>query len=419
MNKYLQKHALFPPQIAIPPLTNLGIVVVIPCYDEPDLISSLQALKNCDLPACAVEVIVVVNSSEKADEAAKLQNLKTIATANLWISKNKQATLHFHLLHHPTLPKKHAGVGLARKIGMDEAVYRLEQVGHSEGIIACFDADSLCAANYFVELQNNFKKHPQTPACSIYFEHPTQGNDFSPKLYASIIQYELYLRYYVHALRFAGFPYAFQTIGSSMAVRCSAYQQQGGMNRRKAGEDFYFIHKFTPSPHFTELNSTTVIPSPRPSHRVPFGTGKAVQELINSDQKGQIYSAYHPQCFRDLKELMNVVDDLFFIKTDEQIAAFLKKMPDSVAQFLKSQHFSKKLIEIHQHTNHLSSFKKRFFAWMDAFRVLKYVHFARDHFYKNVAVVEAVRFLMGNDISPTEQTPQELLSYFRQLDSGK
>ena len=34
------------------------------------------------------------------------------------------------------------GVGLARKIGMDEACYRFHKVRRSRGIIACFDADS-------------------------------------------------------------------------------------------------------------------------------------------------------------------------------------------------------------------------------------------------------------------------------------
>ena len=29
-----------------------------------------------------------------------------------------------------------------------------------------------------------------------------------------------------------------------MAVRADAYLRQGGMNRRKAGEDFYFLNKF-------------------------------------------------------------------------------------------------------------------------------------------------------------------------------
>src|SRR4029434_9989987 len=106
------------------------------------------------------------------------------------------------------------------------------------------------------------------------------------EIYKAIAAYELHLRYYLQALRTAGFPHGYHTIGSSMAVRARTYMEQGGMNRRQAGEDFYFLHKLIPLGGFTELNSTTVYPLPRPSNRVPFGTGRAVSEwLIQTGNK--------------------------------------------------------------------------------------------------------------------------------------
>src|SRR5213594_3575687 len=93
-----------------------------------------------------------------------------------------------------------------------------------------------------------------------------------PKVAEAIAAYELHLRYYVRALRYAGFPYAHHTIGSCMAVRADVYKKQGGMNKRQAGEDFYFLQKIIPLGHFTDLTETKVIPSSRPSDRVPFGT---------------------------------------------------------------------------------------------------------------------------------------------------
>ena len=83
-----------------------------------------------------------------------------------------------------------------------------------------------------------------------------------------------------HAL----FPFAFHTIGSSMAVRASSYMRQGGMNKRKAGEDFYFQQKIIPLCGFTECNSTVVYPSPRPSYRVPFGTGRAMLGYLQNGE---------------------------------------------------------------------------------------------------------------------------------------
>ena len=38
---YLRARRLYPPLIGEPPHPDLGLVVVIPCYDEPDLLSAL------------------------------------------------------------------------------------------------------------------------------------------------------------------------------------------------------------------------------------------------------------------------------------------------------------------------------------------------------------------------------------------
>ena len=73
-------------------------------------------------------------------------------------------------------------------------------------------------------------------------------------------------------MKYSNLPYSFHTIGSAFALTASAYTRQGGMNRRKAGEDFYFINKLIKGEIFGEINDTKVIPSPRISDRVPFGT---------------------------------------------------------------------------------------------------------------------------------------------------
>ncbi len=105
------------------------------------------------------------------------------------------------------LPGKYFGVGLARKIGMDEAVYRFNLLNNENGVIVALDADTLCAENYLVEIENHFNKFPGTEGCSIYFEHPLKGNDFDSKVYETICQYELSLRYYKQGLKWAGLPF--------------------------------------------------------------------------------------------------------------------------------------------------------------------------------------------------------------------
>ena len=135
---------------------------------------------------------------------------------------------------------------------MDEALRRFDYVNRPEGIILCLDADFTCDFDYLVEIEKWFSD-PERVACSIYFEHPLESPD-NQRVTEAIILYELHLRYYVQSLRFASFPYAFHTIGSSMAVRSDVYRKQGGMNKRQAGEDFYFLHKVIPLGGFWRSN---------------------------------------------------------------------------------------------------------------------------------------------------------------------
>ena len=392
MASYLEKLALFPAQISNKPNDDLKLIVVIPCYDEPQLIRSLTSLKNCEQPDCSVEVIVVFNESESENESIKKTNLDGFLNAKNWGLENSSPKLRFHMLHHGNLPEKKAGVGLARKIGMDEAVYRFESIGQSDGIIACFDADSLCQTNYFNAITAHFENNSNTHACSIYYEHPIDGNDYESKVYEAIVLYELHLRYYNNVKRFTGFPFAFETIGSSMAVRCDAYQQQGGMNKKKAGEDFYFLNKFMPLGHYSEIKNTTVIPSPRISHRVPFGTGKAIGEIVNNPKE---YLTYAPQTFVDLKKLFDIIPTLF-AKTQNEIDDLILQLPLSVRSFLEKQDFTLKIAEIQSNTTSLKSFYNRFFRWFNGFLLMKFVHHARDEFYANVPVEKASIWLLKN-----------------------
>lgn len=414
MTPYLQHNTRFPPQIYARPSINLGIIVVIPAYDEDYLLLSLMALQKCERPSCDVEVIVVLNDSEKDKLEIREKHIAQAAQIREWAGKFRRNGIRFHVIYQDHLPRKYAGVGFARKIGMDEACWRFEKLGNPQGIIACFDADSRCEVNYLCALEAHFSQHPDCQAASIYFEHPLHGPDFEDDVYAAIVDYELHLRYYINAQRFAGFPFAYQTIGSSMAVRCKAYQQQGGMNRRKAGEDFYFIHKFTPLGHLGEINSTRVIPSPRPSHRVPFGTGRAVGQLLASKK---CYETYAPASFLDLKALFEAVPILFEWK--EGANSFVHTLPESIQSFLLAADFEQKLAEIRTHTTHLVTFRNRFFRWFNAFQLMKYLHFARDHYYPEIDVHQAATWLLvqkGEIEAQQQLTNKELLLIYRKLD---
>ncbi|PJB15007.1 MAG: hypothetical protein CO118_05635 [Flavobacteriales bacterium CG_4_9_14_3_um_filter_32_8] len=407
MNYYLNRFSVREQLIADKVASDVGIIVVIPCFNEPNLVSSLQSLAHCDLPSCGVEVITVINASEIAKEVEIQQNKQTFIQAKKWMKENQQRKIKFYFLDENQLPAKDAGVGLARKIGMDEAVRRLETINNPNGIILCFDADAKCDTNYLVEVEKHFIKHSRTLACSIHFEHPIEGDEFSDKIYNGILQYELHLRYYKNAINYCGLPYAFHTIGSSMAVRSITYQKQNGMNKRKAGEDFYFLHKIIPLGNFTELKTTKVIPSPRVSERVPFGTGKAIQNWLNEDKEELL--SYSIKSFIDLKQFCDRVADLY----THEIT-----IPKTVQAFLTTIDFEVNLLKIRKNSTSTTHFVKLFYNWFNAFKVLKYIHFARDNYYSDIPVFKGANELLMLLGEQEQHSLKVLLLKYRAIDTN-
>lgn len=389
-------------------MANPQLVVVIPCHDEPDLLTTLDSLWRCRPPPCVVEVVVVINGSERDPPSVQAQNRQTWVAAQAWIDAHQEPDRLYVLLFEPTLPDRQAGVGTARKIGMDWAVTRFDGAWREQGIIVCLDADCVVAVNYLEALHAHFTAHPQTPGCAIYFEHPLAG--LSPRHRQSIVHYELYLRYYLHGLRWSGFPHAFHTVGSSMAVRAGPYRRQGGMNRRKAGEDFYFLQKMIPLGAFSDLCTTTVFPSPRRSHRVPFGTGRAMID----DQTGakDLRLVCDPQIFDDLGSLFMRVEQLYLETAFDQL-------PHTLLLFLTVHQWPARLAEMRANTTTLPTFRKRFFQGFNGFHLLKYVHFSMEQSGQRVPVTQAAAILlekMGMESTTTER--EGLLTRYRQLDQN-
>ncbi len=413
---YLAKHGLHSRFIRTAVDPALGLVVVIPAMNEDQILNPLGALLDCNPTGCKVEVIVVLNHSKTASDDVKVLNHMGARILKQWNRNESNDWLTFHTIFLEDVPAKIAGVGYARKVGMDEAVWRFNKIGNDDGVIVCFDADTYCDPDYLVEIELLFLDNPKCPAASIYYEHPVKGEVHEDFIYSAIIDYELHLRYYLNAKRFTGHPHIYETIGSAMAVRNSAYQKEGGMNKRKAGEDFYFLNKFTSDPNFMELNDTRVIPSPRVSDRVPFGTGKAVGEIIGSTES---YETYHLQSFLDLKLFFDHVID-FKDANEETLLSLYDNYPEPLKIFLKENKWLIEVKRLQKNTVSYINFSHQFFKWFNAFRIMKYVHECRKHEgYADGPVEVFSRQLLSmmnpkKDFSKVEKL--DLLYEFRALD---
>jgi hypothetical protein len=265
-------------------------------------------------------------------------------------------------------------------------------------------------------LVDHFEQHPKTQACSIYFEH--QFNHLDKRFNEGILQYELFLRYYVQALRFAGHPYAFHTVGSAMAVRAQSYREQGGMNTRQAAEDFHFLQKFIELGKLTDLTTTTVFPASRISNRVPFGTGKAMTDWIENN--ATFLPAYHINIFKDLKIFLDRTPELYSLQNNTEIQAWVKTLPESVQLFLEPLSFENVIKNIQENTASRIQFTKRWFRWFNGLKALQFVHFAQKNGYPNQPILEASQALLKIKNETIEnQTAQLILEKYRQWDRNE
>ncbi len=372
---------------------NWDLSIVIPAYAEKMNEALFSALINC-VEHHNVGVIWVVNYAAHAPQEYKVLSDEFRQHLRKRIHESNVENSMF-ILYLPDLLKKKSGVGIARKAGMDESIHHIKD----DGIIACLDADCRISENYAENIINHFKRS-NAWATSIDYAHDIDLEK-DPVLRSAAIEYELHLRYFIQMQRRLQLPFAFHTIGSSMAVRGSTYIKMGGMNTRKAGEDFYFLQKHITYGYVDECHSTCIIPSCRTSFRVPFGTGKAIGDMISDEV--QHFMTYHPECFDTVHILFN--PDFWYNENQSDALELWEA-------FLENVSWHTKIEEIRKNTSGAEAFRKRFYSHADAFMLMKALHYLRDKWKKNIPVRQAVRHAFP---SLSDSTTAEMLERFRHM----
>lgn len=408
---YLNDRTLFPQLIEEAPREETGIIVIVPSFNEPDILTVLNSLESCSVPPCGVEVLIIVNAPSGADTEQLNNNGKTVSSAAAWKENHPDAFFRLYVIDVTGKGPSGWGVGMARKTGMDEAVRRFDALGNTEGVILSLDADCTVGGNYFAEVYGSLMKVRDRSGCSICFEHPLRGDDFPPEVYRSVVLYELHLRYYFRALLRTGYPHVHHTVGSAIAVKAVSYVRSGGMNRRQAGEDFYFVQKLVQAGGFFNLNTTIVYPSPRVSYRVPFGTGPAVAKMLN--KKDDDFLSYNPSAFAELEWLFGRTRDLYGLD-DRELGSFYDRLPGGLKNFIGPEEWLSKINEIRNNTSAPESFLKRFYSWFNMFKVVKYLNFVHNgQLDKRPVIRSASELVSSMGASYVPDDPEELLFCYR------
>lgn len=347
--------------------------IIIPALAEsdyiPGLIESLEADRT--LPQSGMVVVFVVNNREDASSGEKQDNLAAIS----YLRKARQK-LHFPVAivdassEGLSLPARDGGVGLGRKLGHDLILQRLD-FSCRDPLLISLDADTWVEPGYAGAVIEHFKESTSGGA-AIPFSHRRAPTAVEQE---AIDRYELFLRCYVAGLEYAGSPYAFHTVGSAMACRASAYIRCGGMNRKRAGEDFYFLQSLAKTGGVGKVSGTAVFPSPRRSHRVPFGTGRAIGALLDNEADAVLF--YRPQCYFLLREWLSLAAGFCSSRSPYRAEEVVRISP-YLHGFLEEQGFQAAWERFLLHNRDEGRLRKAFHDWFDAFRTMKFFHFLSD-----------------------------------------
>ena len=349
--------------------TNL--IITIPCYNEPDIPQTIQSIIDCDRPACGVEVLVLINAYTQTQPEILNRNRQSYRQLQSLAERHNTSLFKIIPLYTESIVYKYPGAGIPRKMVMDEAIRRLASIDNDNGVIVSLDADCVVDKNYLTAIENTFRDEKIITA-TIEFHHPVEPLATDEPIRQAMELYELYLRYYREALAYCGYLYPYYTIGSAMAFRASAYTKTGGMGKQAAGEDFYFLQKIFPLGKVVHIDSTRVYPAVRFSDRVPFGTGPALQKMV--EEKEIVKMTYSLESFQTLKMLFDNIE-LMYSNSEPEIKAMLTSLPVYLQDFLQADDFLSHCLEVKSNAAHVVSFRKRFFHYFNAFKIVKYLNF--------------------------------------------
>jgi hypothetical protein len=396
-----------------PGIHRARLHVVIPGYDEPDTVSVINSLSGCDAPPCPVDVVCVFNAPENCGDAVVQRTFEGIEALREFASATGAIPpwMCLRAVEAMDLPARKAGVGLARKIGLDLVCSELRG-SPGDHILVCLDMDCTVHSSYLVAIDRHFCTRSDAVSASIHYEHRWPSDESAGRVRA-ILEYEIHLRLYTNLIRSTGLPYGYHTVGSSMAVRADEYCRQGGMNTRKAGEDFYFLQKFMKTGRHSRLQDTCVHPSARVSHRVPFGTGRAMAEMARDQNDPGGFLTYPPHVFSVLGDFAGRLVELSAGREISDIA-----QAPHLRDYLEMEGFPERLASIRERSASAGSLIRNLHHELDAFWIMKWANHSVTTWTRRCTVSEALDEWAGKGDFPEglADDPEAALMFLRDHD---
>ena len=191
----------------------------------------------------------------------------------------------------------------------------------------------------------------------------------------TIRQYEEYLLSTAEKMRDAGSPYGYVAMGSTMVCTAQAYCAVGGMPRKKATEDFYFLQELSKYDGVHTISDILLYPSPRPISRVYLGTGFRMEQAKRGFDINSLY--YSDIAFQLLSKWIALGSNSYQV----ELSLLIKQMDDTnfdLTDFLIKEGLKDIWINIQKNAPSKPHFSKQFHRWFDGLKTIRLLNFFSD-----------------------------------------
>ena len=224
-------------EIAAPPHLQCRVCVIVPVRNEAEnIFRTLSALANQvdyqgrSLPYSCYEVLLFANNC--TDASADIAHYTT----------RQYPGFAVHIVER-VMPPEESYIGRVRQLLMNEAYYRLRQLGRGQGIIASTDGDTQVSPTWVYALMQDINNGADAVGGRIVTHRSIVTGDYARTYHLRSVGYRmlaLQLEDYITPDPSDPAPRHFQFYGANFAVTCQAYARAGGLPPVRTPEDVAF-----------------------------------------------------------------------------------------------------------------------------------------------------------------------------------
>ena len=160
-------------------------------------------------------------------------------------------------------------------------------------------------------------------------------------------------------------------MGSAIVCTALAYVSVGGMPKKKATEDFYFLQALAKFSKIYRIKEILVFPSSRCEQRVYLGTGYRLNEFKkNITFRDLDYSVF---AYQNLRYLITTTEQMWGQDYNLVYNKIKTESNKKIVDFLVQHNFKNIWINFCKETKNKKQFMLFFNQWFDALKTIKFL----------------------------------------------